>query len=85
MMLPTFSTPRRNRPLTSRQHWKTGDADFVRDALGIVAKARGMGQVAKTADLNRESLYKALSETGLNQKDRQCGGLSEIGSSGCES
>ena len=22
---------------------ETGDADFVRDALGIVAKARGMG------------------------------------------
>src|ERR1022692_1898151 len=43
---------------------ETGDADFVRDALGIVAKARGMDQVAKTADLNRESLYKALSETG---------------------
>jgi probable addiction module antidote protein len=43
---------------------ETGDADFVRDALGIVAKARGMGQVAKTADLNRESLYKALGETG---------------------
>ena len=43
---------------------ETGDADFVRDALGIVAKARGMSQVAKIADLNRESLYKALSETG---------------------
>ena len=36
---------------------ETGDADFVRDALGIVAKARGMGQVAKTAALNRGSLY----------------------------
>ena len=43
---------------------ETGDADFVRDALGIVARARGMGQVAKTAGLNRESLYKALGETG---------------------
>jgi probable addiction module antidote protein len=43
---------------------ETGDADFVRDALGIVAKARGMGEVAKIADLNRESLYKALSKTG---------------------
>jgi probable addiction module antidote protein len=43
---------------------ETGDADFVRDALGIVAKARGMSQVAKLADLNRESLYKALGETG---------------------
>ena len=32
--------------------------------LGIVAKARGMGEVAKIAGLNRESLYKAFSETG---------------------
>ena len=43
---------------------ETGDADFVRDALGIVAKARGMGHVANIADLNRVSLYKALGETG---------------------
>ncbi len=43
---------------------ETGDADFVRDALGIVPKARGMGQIAKSAGLNRESLYKALGETG---------------------
>jgi len=43
---------------------ETGDADFVRDALGVVARARGMAEVAKTADLNRESLYKALGETG---------------------
>jgi len=43
---------------------ETGDADFVRDALGIVARARGMSAVAKNAGLNRESLYKALGETG---------------------
>jgi probable addiction module antidote protein len=43
---------------------ESGDADFVRDALGIVAKARGMREIAKTAGLNRESLYKALGETG---------------------
>ncbi len=43
---------------------ETGDADFVRDALGVVAKARGMGEIAKNAGLNRESLYKALGETG---------------------
>jgi probable addiction module antidote protein len=36
----------------------------VRDALGIVARARDMGKVAKTAHLNRESLYKALGEAG---------------------
>jgi probable addiction module antidote protein len=43
---------------------ETGDPDFVRDALGVVARARGMAEVAKTADLNRESLYKALGESG---------------------
>lgn len=43
---------------------ESGDADFVRDALGIVARARGMGEVAKNAGLNRESLYKALGQSG---------------------
>jgi probable addiction module antidote protein len=40
---------------------ETGDADLVRDALGI---ARGMREIAKNAGLNRESLYKALGENG---------------------
>ena len=43
---------------------ETGDADFVRDALGIVARARGMSEIARSAGLNRESLYKALGESG---------------------
>jgi probable addiction module antidote protein len=43
---------------------ETGDSDFVRDALGIVARARGMGEIARIAGLNRESLYRALGETG---------------------
>ncbi len=43
---------------------ETGDADFVRDALGLVARARGMSEIAKSAGLNRESLYKALGKTG---------------------
>jgi probable addiction module antidote protein len=44
--------------------FETGDADFVRDAIGLVARARGIGRIAKTAALNRESLYKALGENG---------------------
>jgi probable addiction module antidote protein len=43
---------------------ETGDADFVRDALGLVARARGLGEIAKKAGLNRESLSKALGEAG---------------------
>ncbi|HTT99241.1 MAG TPA: addiction module antidote protein [Rhizomicrobium sp.] len=43
---------------------ETGDAAFVRDAIGVVARARGMNEIARVAGLNRESLYKALGETG---------------------
>ena len=43
---------------------ESGDADFVRDALGLVARARGMSEIARIAGLNRESLYKALGESG---------------------
>lgn len=39
---------------------KTGDADLLLRALGDVARAKGMAQVAKEAGLGRESLYKAL-------------------------
>ena len=38
-----------------------GDAAFVARALGTIARARGMSQVAGDAGLSRESLYKALS------------------------
>lgn len=38
-----------------------GDAAFIAKALGDIAKARGMSQVARDAGLSRESLYKALS------------------------
>ncbi|SAL37031.1 transcriptional regulator [Caballeronia sordidicola] len=37
------------------------DASFIAKALGDVARARGMTQVARDAGLSRESLYKALS------------------------
>jgi probable addiction module antidote protein len=43
---------------------ESGEPDFVRDALGLVARARGMGEIAKKAGLNRESLYKALGDSG---------------------
>ncbi|MBN9568718.1 MAG: putative addiction module antidote protein [Alphaproteobacteria bacterium] len=36
------------------------DPDFLLRALGDVARARGMTEIAKRAGLSRESLYKAL-------------------------
>jgi probable addiction module antidote protein len=44
--------------------FETADPAFMRDAIGLVARARGMSQIAKAAELNRESLYKALGESG---------------------
>jgi probable addiction module antidote protein len=41
-----------------------GDASLVAAALGDIARAKGMSQVAKDAELGRESLYKALSASG---------------------
>ena len=38
-----------------------GDAAFIAKALGDIARAKGMSQVASDAGLSRESLYKALS------------------------
>ncbi len=39
---------------------ESGDSDLLLLALGDIARARGMAQVAKDAGLGRESLYKAL-------------------------
>lgn len=40
------------------------DAAGIARALGDIARAKGMSQVARDAGLSRESLYKALSENG---------------------
>ncbi len=40
------------------------DASGIARALGDIARAKGMTQVARDAGLSRESLYKALSENG---------------------
>lgn len=40
------------------------DAAGIARALGDIARARGMSQVARDAGLSRESLYKALSANG---------------------
>lgn len=40
------------------------DAAFIAKALGNVARAKGMSQLARDTGLGRESLYKALSGDG---------------------
>lgn len=66
------------RPWDSAEHLKTeeemtlyleacleeGDAALIAHALGMIAKAKGMTQLARDTGLSRESLYKALSGEG---------------------
>lgn len=41
-----------------------GDPSLVAAALGDIARAKGMAQIARETGLGRESLYKALSPEG---------------------
>lgn len=43
---------------------ETGDPAFISDALGVIARAKGMRQIAEEAGLSRESLYRTLSANG---------------------
>jgi probable addiction module antidote protein len=44
--------------------FKTGDAGYIAHALGVVARAKGMTQIASETGLSREQLYRSFSETG---------------------
>ncbi len=40
----------------------TDDPSYIAHALGVVARAKGMSEIARETGLGRESLYKALRE-----------------------
>ena len=44
--------------------FETGDAAYIAKALGIVARAKGMAQIARDTGLSREQLYRSFSESG---------------------
>lgn len=43
---------------------ESGHAGYMANALGTIARARGMTQIAKDAGVTREALYKSLSVDG---------------------
>lgn len=43
---------------------RSGDPVLLQAALGDIAKAKGMAEVARSAGVGRESLYKSLSTKG---------------------
>jgi probable addiction module antidote protein len=44
--------------------FETGDAAFIAQALGVVARAKGMTELAKESGLSREQLYRSFSGKG---------------------
>ena len=54
----------KTRRLYLEEAFETGDPAFIAEALGVVARAHGMTDIAKATGLGRESLYKALSANG---------------------
>jgi probable addiction module antidote protein len=41
---------------------ETGDASYIAKAMGVVARAKGMTELARETGLSREQLYRSLSE-----------------------
>jgi probable addiction module antidote protein len=44
--------------------FNNGDVAYIAHALGVIARARGMTNIAREAGVTREALYKALSQDG---------------------
>ena len=61
-----------------RQVLEDGDSGELAAALGYIAKARGMTEIAKASGIKREALYKALrpnSQPRLDTVQRVCKAL----------
>ena len=43
---------------------ETGDTSYIAKALGVVARAKGMTEIARETGLSREQLYRSFSERG---------------------
>ncbi|MFI3198723.1 MAG: putative addiction module antidote protein [Methylococcaceae bacterium] len=44
--------------------FETNDASYIAHALGVVARAKGMAQIAGLTGLSREQLYRSFSKNG---------------------
>lgn len=59
--------------------FESRDAAFIAHSLGVVARAKGMTEVARDAGVTREALYRALSEKGDPRLSTLMGVLSALG------
>jgi len=56
-----------------------GDTNELLSAIGIIAKAKGMSQIAKDTGLGRESLYKTFSDNAKPRFDTVVKVLDSLG------
>jgi probable addiction module antidote protein len=59
--------------------FEDGDLAVITHALGIVARAKGMSQLARDAGVTREALYKALTAEGDPKLSTFIGVLKALG------
>ena len=59
--------------------FEDGDPGLIATALGDIARAKGMTQLASQAGVTREALYKALSPTGDPRLSTFLGVLKALG------
>jgi probable addiction module antidote protein len=44
--------------------FETNDPSYIAQALGVVARSKGMSEIAQKTGLSREQLYRSLSDKG---------------------
>ncbi len=59
--------------------FEDGDPAVITNALGVVARAKGMSQLARDAGVTREALYKALTAEGDPKLSTFIGVLKALG------
>lgn len=59
--------------------FEDSNAGHIANALGIVARSRGMGALAEKTGLSRQALYRALSEDGNPSLDTLVKVMSALG------
>lgn len=57
----------------------SNDPAYIADAMGVVARARGMTQIAREAGVTREALYRSLSSDGDPRLSTLVGVLKALG------
>ena len=54
----------RSMAIFMAEAFETDDAQYISHALGVVARAKGMAQIASQTGLSREQLYRSFSSKG---------------------